>query len=46
MSDIDRILDRLAAGEAPEAAVRAVLRSDYSELTRDTAEYLKKTNSN
>jgi hypothetical protein len=46
MSDIDRILDRLAAGEAPESAVRAVLRSDYSELTRDTAEYLKKTNSN
>ena len=46
MSDADRILDRLAAGEAPEAALKAVIRSDYVELTHDTAEYLRKTYGN
>ena len=45
-TDMDRILDRLAAGDAPEAAVKSVLRSDYTELTRDTVEYLRKTYSN
>jgi tetratricopeptide (TPR) repeat protein len=46
MSDVDRILDRLAAGDAPEAAVKAVVRSDYAELTRDTVEYLRKSSGN
>jgi tetratricopeptide (TPR) repeat protein len=43
MTDMDRILDRLAGEETAEAAVRAVLHSDYAGLTRDTAEYLQKT---
>jgi tetratricopeptide (TPR) repeat protein len=46
MGDLERILDRLAAGEAPEAAVRAVVRSDYAELTSNTVEYLRKSYGN
>jgi tetratricopeptide (TPR) repeat protein len=46
MGDMERILDRLATGEAPEAAVRAVLRSDYAELTSNTVEYLRKSYGN
>jgi tetratricopeptide (TPR) repeat protein len=42
MNDLDRILDRLAAGEAPEAALKAILRSDYTDLTHDTVQYLRK----
>ncbi len=46
MNDIDRILDRLATGEAPEAAVQGVLRSDYADLAHDTVTYLQKTYGN
>ncbi len=46
MNDIDRILDRLATGEAPEAAVQEVLRGDYADLTRDTVTYLQMTYGN
>ena len=46
MTDMQRILDRLAAGEAPEAAVRAVTRDDYAALTTDTLEYLRQTYGN
>ena len=42
MGDIQRILDRIAAGESTEAALRAVLHSDYSDVMQSTAEYLKK----
>ena len=42
MNDVDRILDRLAAGDAPEAALKAVLRCDYADLTHDTVQYLRK----
>jgi tetratricopeptide (TPR) repeat protein len=42
MSDLDRIMDRLAAGESPEAATRAVIRNGYAELTSETVEYLRK----
>jgi len=42
MGDIDRILDRLAAGSTAEAAIHDVLRDDYSDLMQATAEYLKK----
>ena len=42
MSDLERIMDRLAAGEAPEAATRAVIRSDYAELTTETVDFLRK----
>ena len=43
MTDLDRIMGRLASGEAPEAATKAVTRSDYAELTSDTVDYLRKT---
>src|SRR5258708_7345841 len=45
-TDMDRILSRLAEGDTPEAALRAVLHSNYAELTHDTVEYLKKSYSN
>jgi tetratricopeptide (TPR) repeat protein len=46
MNDIERILNRLATGEPADSAVKAVLRSDYADLTHDTVEYLRKTYSN
>jgi tetratricopeptide (TPR) repeat protein len=46
MNDIDRILGRLATGEAPEAAVQGVLHGDYADLTHDTVTYLQKTYGN
>jgi tetratricopeptide (TPR) repeat protein len=42
MSDIERILDRIASGESTESALRAVLHSDYNDVMQSTAEYLKK----
>jgi tetratricopeptide (TPR) repeat protein len=42
MSDVERILDRLAAGSTTETAVREVLHSDYDDLMESTAEYLRK----
>ena len=46
MSDVERILDRIAAGSTTEAAVREVLHSDYADLMQSTAEYLRKTYGN
>jgi len=46
MTDLDRILDRLATGETPEAATKAVTRSDFASLTSDTLDYLRKTYDN
>jgi tetratricopeptide (TPR) repeat protein len=43
ITDVDRILDRLATGSTAEAAVREVLRSDYDDLMQSTAQYLRKT---
>ena len=43
ITDIDRILDRIGAGMATDAALREVLHSDYSDLMQSTAEYLRKT---
>jgi tetratricopeptide (TPR) repeat protein len=43
MTGVERILDRLAAGSTMEAAVREVLRSDYTDLMESTAQYLRKT---
>jgi tetratricopeptide (TPR) repeat protein len=40
IGDLERILDRLAAGSSAEDAVRAVLHEDYSELMLATAQYL------
>jgi tetratricopeptide (TPR) repeat protein len=42
MSDVERILDRLAAGVSTEAALREVLHSDYNDLMQSTADYLRK----
>ncbi|MFI5097933.1 MAG: peptidase MA family metallohydrolase [Candidatus Acidiferrales bacterium] len=43
MGDIEKILDRIAAGRSTEEALREVLRSDYGDLMQGTAEYLKKS---
>lgn len=43
MGDIDRILERLAAGDTTEAALREVLRDDYGDLMAATAKYLGKS---
>ena len=42
MGDIERILDRIGAGESTESALRAVLHSDYNDVMQSTAEFLKK----
>ncbi len=44
MGDMERILDRIAAGSETEAAVKEVVRDDYGELMKSTVEYLKKNN--
>jgi hypothetical protein len=43
MEDIARLLDRLAAGSSPEAALQTVLRISYADLDAETIRYLKKT---
>lgn len=42
IDDLERILERIAAGSSTEDAVRAVLREDYSELMLSTAQFLRK----
>jgi tetratricopeptide (TPR) repeat protein len=42
MGDLERILDRIAAGSSAEDAIRAVLHEDYSELMLSTAQFLHK----
>ena len=42
MSDLQRILEKLGEGSSLEAALRAVLHSDYRELEQEIAEYLLK----
>jgi len=43
MGDIERILDRVAAGEPTESALKNVLHDEYADLMQETATYLKKT---
>jgi tetratricopeptide (TPR) repeat protein len=43
MSDVTRILDRIASGDSTEAAIREVLRADYNELAQSTAEFLRRS---
>jgi hypothetical protein len=43
MGDVERILDRIGAGMATEAALREVLHSDSNDVMKSTAEYLRKT---
>jgi len=40
MSDVQRILQRLAQGNSTEAALRATIRSDYGQLESELARYL------
>ena len=42
-SDIDGLLNALAAGSSTEGAVRSVLRMNYADLNGSTADYLKRT---
>jgi hypothetical protein len=46
MGDMERILDRIAAGKPTEAALHEVLRSDYSELMESTVHYLRESSGN
>ena len=43
MGDLERILERIAAGESTEHALEEVLRDDYGDLMRSTVEYLKRS---
>jgi tetratricopeptide (TPR) repeat protein len=43
MGDIERILNRIAAGGSAESALNEVLRSDYDDLMQSTVNYLRKT---
>jgi Flp pilus assembly protein TadD len=40
MSDIQRVLERLAQGSSTEAALRAVVHSDYAQLQSEIGKYL------
>ncbi len=42
VDDVERILDRIAAGSSTEDAIHAVLHDDYSELMLSTAQFLRK----
>jgi hypothetical protein len=42
MSDIERILERIAAGQPTEAVLREVLHSDYGDVAQSTDEFLLK----
>jgi hypothetical protein len=46
MTDVGRILDRIAAGSTTEIAIRDVLHNDYDDLMQSTAQYLRKTYGN
>jgi hypothetical protein len=43
MGDMERILNRIAAGSSTEAAVQEVLHDNYDDLMQSTARYLRKT---
>jgi tetratricopeptide (TPR) repeat protein len=40
MSDVQRILERISQGSSTEAALRAIIHSDYGQLESDLARYL------
>ncbi len=43
ITDISRLLDRIATASSTEAALREVLRLDYADLQQQTLEYLRHT---
>ena len=40
MSDLQRVLQRLGEGSSTEAALRAVIHSDYGQLEEEVGKYL------
>ncbi len=42
MGDVERVLERIAAGSSTEAALHEVLHSDYDDMTRSTADFLRR----
>ncbi len=40
MSDVERILERIGQGSAPEAALRATIHSDYGQLESEVGKFL------
>ena len=42
MGEVERMMERIAEGGSTEEALQEVLRDDYGDLMRATAEYLKK----
>lgn len=46
MRDMQRVLDRIAAGHSTETAIHEILRCDYEQLMEDTVQYLKKSYGN
>ena len=40
MSDVERILERIGQGSAPESALRATIHSDYGQLESEVGRYL------
>jgi len=40
MSDLQRVLQRLSEGSSTEAALRAIIHSDYGQLESDLGKYL------
>lgn len=42
MGDVERILDRIAAGGSTEDALKEILRDNYEDLMQSTADYLRK----
>jgi tetratricopeptide (TPR) repeat protein len=43
MGDVERILDRIGSGSSTEAALHDVLHSDYDDVMRSSADYLRRT---
>jgi hypothetical protein len=43
MGDVERILDRIGAGSSTESALHDVLHSDYDDVMRSSADYLRRT---
>jgi tetratricopeptide (TPR) repeat protein len=43
MGDVERILDRVGSGSSAEAAVHDVLHSDYNDVMRSTADFLRRS---
>jgi len=40
MSDVERIVERIGQGSAPEAALRATIHSDYGQMESEVGKFL------